>query len=270
MFHQLMGAKSGWGKSRETQVWAEQNMAGDTFDRVVILDYKDEFRGLVKAGFARYWGAGDVEAAWGTAEWRQVLTTEGNENLVIAKHNQMDAETWREAVCEPVVAACRQLGDTLIIIDEAHFVVPQSGTIPDSISGLGTTGRGEGVSSILVTQRMQMVDEDFVSQLTAWMLGGFGSDNDRTKLAGIVDGYPVEVHNPTAGRIPNLPAELRVDGDALPVRKFQNDEGQTIGSEWIYSNESGELKRYDTRYSTMESTHHGQSGNAIERPEYQQ
>jgi hypothetical protein len=263
-----MGAKSGWGKSRETQVWAEENMLGDTFDRVVILDYKDEFRGLVKEGFASYWGAGSREAAWSAAEWRQVIAQ--NPNLVVAKHNQMDAETWREQVCGPVVAACRQMGDTLIIIDEAHFVVPQSGTIPDPISGLGTTGRGEGVSSILVTQRMQMVDEDFVSQLTAWMLGGFGSDNDRDKLGGIVDGYPVEVHNPTATTVANLPEELRVEAEVLPVRKFQNEDGQTIGSEWIYSNESGELNRYDTRYSTMQSTHYGQSGNAIERPEYQQ
>jgi len=267
-FHQLMGAKSGWGKSRETQVWAEQNMIGETFDRVVILDYKDEFRGLVKAGFASFWGAGDDEAAWSANEWRHVIGQ--NPNLVIAKHDQMDAETWREQVCQPVVAACRQLGDTLIIIDEAHFVVPQSGTIPDAISGLGTTGRGEGVSSILVTQRMQMVDEDFVSQLTAWMLGGFGSDNDRDKLGGIVDGYPVEVHNPTGTRVSNLPEQLRVDGEALPVRKFTDEEDNTVGSEWIYSNEAGEMNRYDTRYSTMQSTHYGQSGNAIERPDYQQ
>ncbi len=267
-FHQLMGAKSGWGKSRETQVWAEQNMAGDTFDGVVVLDFKDEFRGLVKAGFASFWGAGDDEAGWSAGHWRPVI--ERNPNLVIAKHDQMDAETWREQVCQPVVAACRQLGDLLIVIDEAHYVVPQDGAIPDSISGLGTTGRGEGVSSILVTQRMQMIDEDFVSQLTAWMLGGFGSDNDRGKLGGIVDGYPVEVHNPTADRVPNLPEQLCVDGEALPVRKYKNDAGQTIGSEWIYSNEAGELDRYDTRYSTMQSTHYGQSGNAIERPDYQQ
>lgn len=261
-----MGAKSGWGKSRETQVWAEENIKGDTFDGVVILDYKDEFRGLVKEGFARYWGAGPKEAEWSATEWRQVI--EENPNLTIGKHNQMNAEDWREDICGPVVAACRQLGDILIIIDEAHFVVPQSGSIPDSVGGLGTTGRGEGCSSILITQRMQMVDEDFVSQLTAWMLGGFGSDNDRDKLGGIVDGYPVEVHNPTATTISNLPEELYVEGEALPLRKFKNDAGQTIGSEWIYSNESGELKRYDTRYSTMESTHYGQSGNAIERPDY--
>lgn len=265
-FHQLMGAKSGWGKSRETQVWAEENIRGTTFDGVVILDYCDEFRGLVKAGLADWWGAGDVEAAWSADEWRAVIND--NPNLVVAKHDQMDAETWREQVCQPVVAACRQLGDILIIIDEAHFVVPQDGTIPDAISGLGTTGRGEGASSILVTQRMQMVDEDFVSQLTAWMLGGFGSDTDRNKLGGIVDGYPVEVHNPTADRVGNLPEELYVDGEALPVRKFKKND-QTIGSEWIYSNEAGELARYDTRHSTMESTHFGQSGNAIERPDYQ-
>lgn len=266
MFHQLMGAKSGWGKSRETQVWAETNIKGDTFDGVVILDYCDEFRGLVKAGFADYWPAGPDEESWSADAWRQVITK--NPNLVIAKHDQMDAQTWREQICGPVVAACRQLGDILIIIDEAHFVVPQSGTIPDPISGLGTTGRGEGASSLLVTQRMQMVDEDFVSQLTAWMLGGFGSDNDRDKLGGIVDGYPVVVHNPTAATVPHLPEELLVKGEPLPVRKFKNDAGKTIGSEWIYSNESGELARYDTRYSTMESTHYGQSGNAIERPDY--
>ncbi|MFU1780712.1 hypothetical protein ACM16X_04960 [Haloarcula japonica] len=47
----LLAAQSGWGKSFKAQHVMEENIP--EYDHVVVLDFKDEYRGLAKAGLAK-------------------------------------------------------------------------------------------------------------------------------------------------------------------------------------------------------------------------
>jgi hypothetical protein len=259
MTHALVGAKSGWGKSWLCQWWTEDNEPG--YDHLLVLDYKDEYRGLVKGGLAQWGIAGPNEAGTDAAGWQAILEEAGA--LVLARH-QLRSEQWRE-VCAAAIRAARHLdGSVLVVIDEAHFVAPQSGSYPDAIEGLATTGRGERVSSMWVTQRLARLDETVIAQMMVRLLGGFSSDADLSKVGSIVD-YPVDVHNPQMSTVRGLPGDLEADDGPVPVRKFEENDS-TIGSEWIYSTDSGETRRVDSRRLDMETTHYGPEGEGLSTP----
>jgi hypothetical protein len=260
MTHALLGGKSGWGKSWTCQWWTEDN--APDYEYLLVLDYKDEYRGLVKAGLANWGIAGPDEVGVGADAWREAL--ERNKRLVLTRH-RLRTEQWRE-VCAETIRAARSLeGSVLIVIDEAHFVAPQSGKFPDVIEGLATTGRGERVSSLWVSQRLAKVDEDIISQMMVYLLGGFTSDADQDKIAGVVE-YPVAVHNPQVSQVSRLPEELHADDGPVPVRKFTDRSGSTVGSEWVYSTDKGEFRRIDTRDLSMDSTHYGPEGESLSTP----
>lgn len=259
-----LAAQSGWGKSAKAQEVMEKN--AENYERMVVLDFKDEYRGLVKAELADWWIAGPKEARWKRSHWRSFL--EDNEKVVLARHDALTAEHWRELAAR-VIAAARDLGDVLIVVDEAHFVAPQRQKTPSAVKGLATTGRGEGASSIWVTQRLSEMEETVISQWQAKLLGGFESSADLGKIGSIVE-YPTSLHNPQAGDVHAAPEELCPDGSAsgsVPaLRKFEDDDGNTIGSEWIYSDNSGDRRRIDTRgmFENMASEHFGAQGKQIE------
>lgn len=256
----LFAAQSGWGKGWHTQAYCETNIP--EYDRVAILDYKDEYRGLVKAGHAKHWIAGPQERGWSSDAWRQFLTE--NPKVVIARH-QLSEEQWSD-VCARVADAARSLagGDSvLVVVDEAHFVAPGAGEIADSLKALATTGRGESCSSMWVTQRLQELHETVIAQCQSRMLGGFQSDRDLRKID--VE-YPREVHRPGSGQVHGLPEELEASDGPVPLRKFTDEDGDTVGSEWIYSDDSGTKERIDTREVRMDSTHHGRQGKPLRRP----
>ena len=258
----LLAAKSGWGKSWYTQAWTEANV--DEYDRLAVLDFKDEYRGLVKAEYAKHFIVGPREAeAFGVAEWKQFLRQ--NPRVVLCRHG-LDEETWREDVADPVARANRQLaGSSLTVIDEAHFVAPQRGSVPDGVKGLATTGRGENASSLWVTQRLTEMDETVLAQMMFTILGGFTASGDLSKVESIIE-YPVDVHNPTRDRVGGLPDDLCDDSDALSLRKFADGANNTVGSEWVFADESGHVERKDTRKVNMESTHHGAQGKLLKQP----
>jgi len=258
MTHAILAAKSGWGKSWLTQWWVEDNVP--EYDHLVVLDYKDEYRGLVKAGLASWGIAGPGEAAVSAEGWMDVM--EENPQLVLARH-RLSASDWRELCAEVILAARNLDGSVLIVVDEAHFVAPQSKGVPEAIQGLATTGRGEGVSSMWVTQRLAMLEEDIIGNVMVCFLGGFTSSADLDKVGKVVD-YPKEIHNPQVTRVPHLPDELDTD-DGAPVRKFTED-GATVGSEWVYSTDAGDVKRVDSRDLAMDSTHYGPEGNSLTTP----
>lgn len=54
------------------------------------------------------------------------------------------------------------------------------------------------------------------------------------------------------------------DGEAVSVRKWTDGTGHPVGSEWIYSDDSGTQERRDTRRLSMESQHVGAEGIDIE------
>jgi hypothetical protein len=253
----LIAAVSGWGKSYIGQAYLEKNIR--EYDRSVILDFKDEFRGLVKSGLATYIGVGNPEAQISVDGWRRVI--ESNESLVVCRAD-LDPAEWRKIVTTIAKAARRIEGRVLVGVDEAHFVAPQDAKLPQPIKLLATTGRGK-VSSIWISQRLQELDEAVISQTNARLLGGFGSDRDRGKLD--VE-YPVAVHNPQADRIPNLPTALHHSADGpVPLRKEDRD-GVVRSSEWVYSDDDGEMDRLDSASIDMNSAHYGGSDQELRHP----
>lgn len=188
-----------------------------------------------------------------------------NPQLVLAR-NGLDADRWR-AVCAEIVAAIRDLDlSVLVVIDEAHFVAPQDAKLLEPIKGLATTGRGEQVSVIWVTQRLAELDSTVISQCTAWLLGGFTSDADLNKLKEPLE-YAVQAHKVGGQHVPGLPEALHApDEGAISVRKFTDDADHVVGSEWIYSDDSGTMERKDTSDLQMRSEHVGAQGKRIRMP----
>jgi len=257
----LLAAQSGWGKSFKTQHVIEQNLP--EYDHVLVLDYKDEYRGLVLEDLARLWIAGPRETGWSSATWHDFLAE--NKKVVLARHDQMTKDEWTQ-ICAAAIRGARRLGDVLIVVDEAHFVAPQSGKVPSAIEGLATTGRGEGASSIWITQRPAKAEETVVAQCQARLLGGFESDADLSKIGGITE-YPEDLHNPGNERVPGAPDALLPEDRETPesLQKTENEDGDTVGSEWIYSDNTGERERRDTEgvAEEMASTHYGRQGKGI-------
>jgi len=140
------------------------------------------------------------------------------------------------------------LGETaLVVVDEAHFAAPQGTGYPDEIKGLATTGRGEGVSSAWVTQRLQELDETIISQADTRLLGGFNSGRDMTKIRPVTP-YNADVHDITESHPGGKWDE--------PLQKHEAEDG-IAGSEWIYSTDGGSVRRIDTSDLSMDSIHYG-------------
>jgi hypothetical protein len=261
--HRAILAKTGWGKSW----YGQQVMAANApeYPVFVVLDYKDEFRGLVEAGLADWFILGPTEADWSADRWRRFLAE--NPKVVLPRY-RLEDEEWREAVAAPVRAARdlgQQAGGAFLAIDEAHIPAPQSGTLPGAIKGVATTGRGEQVSSLWMTQRAAELEETVLSQSDERVLGGFTSDADLGKVSSYTN-VDEALNNPTASRVPSLPDHLCVDGEALPLRRFE-EHGSTVGSEWLYNNDAGDSRRIDTRHDVEElTTHYGPEGRKIHDP----
>ena len=242
-------AASGWGKSYALSALTERNIP--QYDRVVVLDYKGEYRGLCSKEHgpapATHWQAGNVELhQFGSQQWQSLV--EDNDAVVVERNgHHLNNEDWRE-VCAAVIRAARAFdGSVLVVIDEAHFVAPEGPGFPDEIKGLATTGRGEQTSAMWCSQRPSAVSKDILGNCEARFLGGFEDGNDLDAIRKVVE-YPVDVHKTGGHPVPGLPAELHADDEgAISVRKWAEvtDDGtrQTVDSEWIYSDSSGESGR---------------------------
>jgi len=242
----------------------EENVRESDHEGLIVMDFKDEYRGLVKAGYCSHAIVGPREAAASVGAWKEQLQTEPY--IVLARLESMSPDDWRTACASIMLAARRLDRNVLVAIDEAHFVAPNRGSIPDAIKGLATTGRGEGASSLWTTQRIARLDTTVTSQTDAAILGAFRDKNDLSRIEGTIE-YTADVHKP--GGVPvhgSMPETIHApDEGAISVRKWEED-GSPIGSEWIYSDESGEMRRIDTRNVSMDATHYGPPGNTIALP----
>ena len=254
---QLIAAQSGWGKSYVGQATIEDNL--DDVEYTAILDYKDEFRGLVKSRLASYVAVGDKEAALSPEAWAEVFRR--NPTVVLAR--AVDQGTWKQVVAR-VAKAMRLLeGQSLVVIDEAHSVADQQSKLLEAIKLLATTGRG-GVSSIWITQRLQELHNTIISQTNASLFGGFKDSSDRGRLG---TEYNEEVHNPLAkGPIRDLPESLHHSEDGpVPLQK-REENGQVVMSEWIYSDDSGAMVRKNSAKIDMQSPHYGGTDHELKQP----
>jgi hypothetical protein len=260
----LLAARTNYGKSYTAQRFIELN--ADHYDRVVVLDYKDEYKGLVEAGLLKRYPTGpkELEGA-GVVWWQQLI--QSHDGLQLPR-KEVDDEEWRE-IASTIAKAVREMDESVFLaIDEAHFVAPQS-QLRSPLRGLATTGDGEGVSTVWITQRLAELDETVIAQCTAKMLGGFNSDADLRKIQSKID-YPAEVHNvERSGSIPNLPDSLHDPSEGpIPLRRHTDEEGNTTGSEWVWSDDQ-DLERINTRDDdrwTCKSNHYGGDRNRVIRP----
>jgi DNA helicase HerA-like ATPase len=260
----LLSAQTGWGKSYHTQAYLEANL--EKYDRVLIIDPKDEYTGIVEAHEeVKRFIVGPDELSYPPEFWKALL--EGNTAIQLAKYDLLP-EDWRE-VCGTIVHAARDVDGTILVcIDEAHELAPEGENYPKPIKLLATKGRGERASSVWVTQRLQELAKTPVSQCTARLLGGFEEENDLKKIRTTVS-YPSDVHNPQLERVGTLPEDLHHPEDGpVPVRKHTDDAGRTVGSEWIYSDNSGARDRRDTRQMKTQAPHYGAQGEGLDDPEY--
>ncbi|MFD1645553.1 hypothetical protein [Haloarchaeobius litoreus] len=74
-----------------------------------------------------------------------------------------------------------------------------------------------------------------------------------------------KVHPRDEDRLSYLPDELRVDGEPLGLRRFTDDEGHTVGSEWVYTDDET-TERLDSRDFERQSTHCGSERKRIKHP----
>jgi hypothetical protein len=259
--HLLVAAMTGWGKGYFMQGLAERN--APEYDHLIMCDYADEFRGLVEADMAEWWIAGPKERGWSPETW--VRFVEDNPKLVLAKHDHLTTDDWT-AVCANVAEAVKYLdGSVLVILDEAHIPIPQKGEVPDPLSWLATTGRGERVSFVAATQRLAKIDKDVTTQMQSQLLGGFeGRDLKRAKDE--AEGYPGEVHNSRAD--PPVPESIAPDDRDHPtgVQLHTDDADNIIGSEWIFADNRGDRRRVDTRGMDLETTHYAPQGADLDLP----
>ncbi|MBX0322473.1 ATP-binding protein [Halomicroarcula sp. F13] len=237
----------------------------DAYESLTVLDYCGEYRGLVKAGLASHWIVGPAEKDLSADQWRHILVS--NPHVVLERHSVLTADEWR-VVCARVAAAARTIDrDELIVVDEAHFVAPQKEKTPKPIKEIATTGRGDGTSSMWISQRLAELEKTITTQCQARVLGGFrGGDVGAVDLE-----YPEDLHNPAtdvpASRLPDalLPTDRKTP---TTLQLHKDDDGNTVGSEWVYSDNSGEVRRINTANVTMHSTHYGSEGNDLQPPEY--
>jgi len=255
----LVAAQSGWGKSFLTQLLLEENLP--SLNHALILDFKDEYRGLAEAGMANHLIGGPAERKWSRSEWTEVLK---QGPVVVARH--VGTEGWRDLAATAILAARNLPAPCLVAIDEAHFVAPQRGAYPDAIEGLATTGRGEQTPSIWITQRLSLLDKTPTSLVDSQLLGGFGGD-DIGRVSDVIEGYAPEIHNPQASPPESaVPDGVLAEDGAAALRKFEDSDGRTIGSEWIYSDDSGDRTRLDTRGVDLETTHYSPRSVDIDLP----
>lgn len=256
----LFGARTNWGKSFGLAAYVERN--APEYDCTVLIDYKDEYTGLVESGLLKRLPVPQHATALSRADWRAIF--EANGSLQLARDG-LTGEAWRETMATAVAALAETDRTVFVGLDEAHRLAPQGSGYPDAWDTLATTWHGDGMGVAWVTQRMAKLDKDVVSEAQASMLGGFRSGADLDQIAKAVE-YPKEVHKDSAERVSrSLPDALLVDGEPLTLRRFTDDAGHTVGSEWVYSDDTT-LRRIDSREWELQSTHYGSDRKRIKHP----
>jgi len=262
----LTAARTGWGKSWTAQAWAERNAA--EYDRVLILDWKDEFAGLVEHGVVDRLPTPAGATALSARDWR-LLIEASDGGLQVARAGTPNqpapsAEEWREIAAAVAQALGGYDGTAYVVVDEAHRVAPQSGQVPEPVETLATTTHGPLGVCMWVTQRLTELDETPVAQSAQTLLGGFESDRDLAKISGRL-GYPEDLHRVGGVGVGDCPDDLLTpDGTGRPLRRF-TDNGETIGSEWIYAT-GQDRERMDSREWSMNSTHYASARHDPETP----
>lgn len=251
-------AQTGWGKTYVSHSYIEQN--AEDYDLTVVLDYKDEYSGLVETGHLKRMTAPSGAEDITPDQWRGIV--DGLDGLQVVRAGLKD-DQWQEVLANLILALEAMDVSVFLVLDEAHRFAPQRNSYPEEISTLATTYHGDGFGVVWLFQRFAKIDKDVLGSCTASMLGGFGTTNDIDQLDTIE--YNADVHMMEKTRVRHLSDDLCVDGEPLALRRFTDDEGHTVGSEWIYS-EGGDRRRLDSREFEMHSEHYGSDRKRIKHP----
>ncbi|WP_435358452.1 ATP-binding protein [Haloarchaeobius sp. DFWS5] len=251
-------AQTGWGKTYVSHSYIEEN--SEDYDVTIVLDYKDEYSGLVETGHLKRMTAPSGSENISPDQWEGIVSSVGG--LQIVRVGLRD-EQWQKLLESLIIALERMDISVFLVLDEAHRFAPQKGSYPEEISTLATTYHGDGFGVCWMFQRFAKIDKDILSCCTASMLGGFGTTNDIDQLDTIE--YDSDVHLKDKERVSHLSDELCVDGKPLALRRFVDDDGHTVGSEWIYTDDQ-RTERLDSRDFEMQSTHYASDRKQIKHP----
>ncbi|MFC6953531.1 hypothetical protein [Halorubellus litoreus] len=251
-------AQTGWGKTYVSHSYIEEN--AEDYDLTVVLDYKDEYSGLVETGHLKRMTAPSGSENITPEQWQGIV--ESVNGLQVVRAGLKDGQ-WQELLANLILALEATDLSVFLVLDEAHRFAPQRGSYPEEISTLATTYHGDGFGVVWMFQRFAKIDKTVLSCCTASMLGGFGTTNDIGQLDTIE--YNADVHLKDKAGVSHLSEDLCVDGEPLALQRFTDNEGHTTGSEWIYS-EGGERRRLDSREFEMESEHYGSNRKRIQHP----
>lgn len=261
--NQLTAAMTGHGKTYVSHIYAERNR--DDYDVQVILDYKDEYAGLVERGYlARLTAPQEIRSL--TPEgWARIIEDNAGAGGIQVARGGLTDEEWREVGADVIRGLVSTDLSAYLTIDESHRLAPQRGSFPDAYETLATTWHGEhGVNWCV--QRPAKLDETIIAQCQARLLGAFSSDADLDKIARYIE-YNRDVHNDNiTGEIAGtLPEDLRRDGQTIPLQRFTDGDGNTVGSEWVWS-DGKERRRVDTSDWELSATHYGYDRKRIAHP----
>jgi hypothetical protein len=216
---------------------------------------------LVKSGLLKRLTLPTGATRLSPEDWHTIL--DQGEDLQVVRAGCTD-EQWRKSIAPLIFALSERSESTFLVLDEAHRLAPQGSKYPSQFDTLATTWHGSGMGVLWVFQRFAKIDKDILSQCTTSVLGGFQSGADIDQVEAVE--YPAEVHLTNSERVhQSLPEELLVDGEPLTLRRFTDDNDLTIGSEWIYSDDTT-LQRVNSQEWEMNSTHYGTDRKRISHP----
>ena len=227
--HMLVSAVSGWGKGWLAHALAEKNINGDTYDRVVVLDTSDEFRGLVSKetgpGLASHWFAGPRERDHFNPDvWGDMI--DRNEALVVGRHvDAAHVTSVQERVREHDLADRVQFagrlpdGELAKTLRSSHVLA-----VPSRYEGFGIVylegmsfglpalaTRAGGATDIVTDGETGVLVDPDDSAAVAHELERFATDRDRLAEMGWAARRNYETHpdwEETVGRVRDLLSDI--------------------------------------------------------------
>lgn len=172
----LVQANSGGGKS-----WALRYLLEGTHGRIqqVVLDFEGEFASLrERFPYLLVGREGDVPARADVADAlsRRLLELNASAIMDLFDLRVPERQAFVKGFLEGLMAAPRRLWrPLLVVIDEAHYFVPEQGqgesVSRDAVISLCTLGRKRGFCAVLATQRIAKVANHALAELNNVLIG---------------------------------------------------------------------------------------------------
>jgi len=190
----LICANSGGGKS-----YAIRKLLEETHGLVqhIVLDLEGEFRSLrEKFDYVLVGKDGDINLSIKGAELlaRKILELNVSAIIDLYELKSQERKHFVKLFLDSLMSAPKDLWHpVIVIVDEAHILVPEKGEseAANSVIDLCCRGRKRGFSAILGSQRIAKVSKDAVAELNNVCIGRTGLDIDMKRASEIL-GFTVK------------------------------------------------------------------------------